>query len=319
MDFSQLRSYSFLSQAVYRGLTGLSRGASPEALEEKLTSSDTLGVDNRFAALQAKLLTGSNTVSEASDGFTFIHQRPNTLITGFSGTVFQAKGNGRTVIALRGTEPNLFDAQLLQDVLRADFLGLVLRQKAYGQIADAYRYYRQLTTGSTSNVNYSTSELAELRDLISFHFAGKKFTQLDLSDPFDQNSKLLVENYISDTVSDKGILSAPISANEIVDFTGHSLGGHLAMMLADMVARHQGTQFVGDVITYNAPGQGGFVADLREFFGLGPSWTTPIADRLHHVIGEGGMTAAGTLGCTPERHAHGLTSSNRSCPQRTIP
>lgn len=86
MDFSQLRDYSFLPLASYRGLTGLLKGASPEALEEKLTSSsDPMGVDNRFESQQAKLLTGSSTASDASDGFAFFNQLPNTAM-GFSGT-----------------------------------------------------------------------------------------------------------------------------------------------------------------------------------------------------------------------------------------
>jgi len=91
MDFSQLRNYSFLSQAAYRGFSGLTSGASPESLEAKLTSDDSLGVDNRFTAKQAELLTGRATPDDPFDGFTFINQRPNTA-TGFGGTVSQLAG-----------------------------------------------------------------------------------------------------------------------------------------------------------------------------------------------------------------------------------
>jgi hypothetical protein len=48
MNYLQLREFAFLAQASYRGLSMLSRGARPSELEARLTSSDALGIDNRF-------------------------------------------------------------------------------------------------------------------------------------------------------------------------------------------------------------------------------------------------------------------------------
>mgnify|MGYP007030126700 CR=1 FL=1 len=68
MDFLKSRDYAFLSQASYRNLTALLRGADARALEASLTD-DRAGVpspQNRFAELQAKQLTGSATGSDPS-------------------------------------------------------------------------------------------------------------------------------------------------------------------------------------------------------------------------------------------------------------
>lgn len=93
MEFLKLRSYAFLSQASYRGLSTLRQGAAAGEVERLLidSSADAISKDNQFAVAQAKLLSGSNT-KDTSDGFTFIDQRPNTPTTGFSGTVFQLAG-----------------------------------------------------------------------------------------------------------------------------------------------------------------------------------------------------------------------------------
>jgi hypothetical protein len=103
MDFTTLRNYSQLSQASYRGLTQLISAPDARDLESALTSNapNALSPDNRFAEVQAKLLTGSTTASDPSDGFTFIDQRPNTA-TGFSGTVFHANGMGWGIASVLG-------------------------------------------------------------------------------------------------------------------------------------------------------------------------------------------------------------------------
>lgn len=55
MEFFKSRDYAFLSQASYRDLTGLLRGADAVALELALTADrpGVLSPQNRFAELQA--------------------------------------------------------------------------------------------------------------------------------------------------------------------------------------------------------------------------------------------------------------------------
>lgn len=101
MDFLKWRDYAFLSQASYRNLTALLRGADGQALEDALKD-DRAGVpspQNRFAELQAKQLTGSATGSDLTDGYTFLHQTPNGP-RGFSASVFAPNDGERAVIAI---------------------------------------------------------------------------------------------------------------------------------------------------------------------------------------------------------------------------
>ncbi|MDZ7651119.1 MAG: hypothetical protein U5L03_00355 [Burkholderiaceae bacterium] len=288
MHYSKLRDYAFLSQASYRNLTALPRGSGGVALEDKLTDNapGVLNPPNRFAIDQAKLLTGSVT-ADPTDGYTFLHQTPNGP-RGFSASVFESNApERRTVIAIRGTEPS----SIVDDILDADVLGLVLRQAAYGQLADAYRYYKKLTTPLNAQVQYTDAERTELQRLYAYHYSGQIW-----SDVISPGLVAEINATMAGIATDEGL--GVFSGNEPAEFTGHSLGGHLAMLLGDMVARHRGTAYVGEVITFNAPGQGGLVAELPQVLGLSP-WTTAISGRLTHIIGEGGMTAAGNIGGHP--------------------
>jgi len=235
-SFEKLREYAFLSQAAYRGLSDLPVGVSNSGLQEKLTKTtpDAIGGDNVFSENQAKLLTGGVT-SATSGGYTFFNQQANTK-SGFSATVFQSNNSDRRVtIAVRGTEPDhLIDSV---DLLDADVMGVALSGEAKRQLFDAYRYYKQLTTDLGEVEQWSVDELTEMASLV----VGKANPAL-LSGAFDVRR-------------DVGL--GVVSPNAAVDFTGHSLGGHVCVLLADMVARFKGGEAVGDVITYNAPGMGG--------------------------------------------------------------
>lgn len=138
----QLRDYAFLSQAAYRGLSSLPTNVPVSELERELKSLDTasIGVDNVFAPDQAKLLTGSTTPSDLTDGYIFLNQLPNTD-SGFSATAFKGKG-GHFVIAIRGTEPTLFSDPIgaARDLLDADVIGVALSGKAKRLLFDACRY-----------------------------------------------------------------------------------------------------------------------------------------------------------------------------------
>lgn len=74
MAFSKWRDYAFLSQASYRDLTSVLRGADPTALERALTdnAAGVLNPANRFADFQAKQLSGSASGNDPTDGYTFL-------------------------------------------------------------------------------------------------------------------------------------------------------------------------------------------------------------------------------------------------------
>jgi hypothetical protein len=243
MNFSTFRDYAFLSQASYRGLAALLRNASAQQLEVALSDPDpnVLSPQNRFADAQAKMLTGSNTANP-TDGYTFLHQAPNGP-RGFSASVFASNDGGRAVIAIRGTELDTLGA-IVNDVLDADVLGLVLRQAAYGQLADAYRYYKQLITPQNPPVQYSEAERTELQRLYAFHFSGQLWSAIS-----DTALLATISATMDGLAADQGLgdgAGGPaIDPSRPIELTGHSLGGHLAMVLGDMVARHRGGQYVG--------------------------------------------------------------------------
>lgn len=271
MDFLNLRDYAFLSQAAYRDLTALQRRALFSDLEARLTAGGqgVLSPANRFADPQAKMLTGSTT-ADPTDGYTFIDQRPNRP-SGFSATAFQSNADGRIVLAVRGTE---FDTDFVADVLDADFLGIVLAGKAKRQLIDAYRYYRQLSTAAGDRVIYTQQELAELARL------GDSDVVADLGG-----------GWVAPVDSGLGVMSSTSG----LDLTGHSLGGHMAVLLADMIARNRGASLIGEVVTYNAPGMRGLLAEVPNLFGAGITFNSQISARTLNVIGQDGMNLTAGL------------------------
>ena len=266
-NFLSLRDYAFLSQAAYRDLSTLPWKAAVDDLEARLTNVDAvIGKDNVFASGQAKQLTGTATV-DSTDGYTFLNQQPNTL-NGFSATVFQANATGnRVTIAVRGTEPTFL--QFLPDLFDADLIGVFLAGEAKRQLFDAYRYYKQLTADKGAPVQYTQAELLDMALLVT----GKA------------NPALLSGRY--DLSIDKGL--GLIAPNTPVDFTGHSLGGHVTVLLADMVARYSGIGAVGDVITYNAPGMGGILTEVPNWFGAGTQFSSLVSAHTLNVIAQDGM------------------------------
>ena len=277
MTIKQLLNSCWMSQASYLNFTGLAQN-DQQALRNDLQNS-TINASNIFTTAQAAVFT------DLASGFGFTSYRPNDS-SGFSATVFKANSalNDYT-IAVRGTEPF---GNPIADLINADVLGVGLQGAAYDQAISAYRYYKQLTTTNGHQVSYTAAELTKLGALYNA-------TLLTLPNPIlDAVVRAvrvsLFRTSLTDAANPDNLgLGAIDPATAQIHFTGHSLGGHVATLLAAMVQQfHQGN--VADVLTYNAPGQGGVfrVNTLVD--------ATPIAGKITDVIGEGGMTFTADMG-----------------------
>ncbi len=275
----RLLDYSWMSQASYLDFSGLSNSTSATIIQGRLTDSS-INAANNFATEQARNFLGLNTVDSA-DGYAFINQRPNTS-SGFSATVFSSNAGAGYTIAVRGTEPG---NDFISDLLSADGLGVVLTGKAIEQLIDAYRYYKQLTSVGTSNI-YSEAEITKLVQLYvqtpAAIFAG----------PGLEGQILSFESALR---QDTGLHLIP--SGTPINFTGHSLGGHVAALLTEMVAQFDGIGRVGDVVTYNAPGFDALTYEVQNWLGFNTSVQTGILGTKHLAItGEGGLEVTSGLG-----------------------
>ena len=99
-----------------------------------------------------------------------------------------------------------------------------LAGKAKAQLADAFHYYKRLTTPQGETVKYTSQErqiMAKL--LLDNSFGAGQFSSIEAA-----------EVYIFNTLSqDTGL--GEIKQGDTINFTGHSLGGHLAYSLAEIV------------------------------------------------------------------------------------
>ena len=221
-----IRNFSWMSQASYLDFSSVVQGTS--TFQEKLTVNDGYANDKRFAITQADNFTDLTT------GFTFINHHPNDFLVGFSATVFQSNADGSYTIAVRGTEPTL--GQAYADLLNADVLGVVLQGKARDQAVEAYRYYKMLITPKEESVSYSMSEKLNLLSLkAGAHVVYSPLMLAELA---------VLEIQLA---TDTGIGAIPVGST--VNFTGHSLGGHVATLLAQMVAG-EGSTSIGEVVTF---------------------------------------------------------------------
>lgn len=203
--------------------------------------------------LQVKNTGASFTTDQATqfeDRYSLIHVQANIDWNGFSAAVFQDKLTGEKVFTLRGTE---FDSGLPQigtDLVVADALGIGASGYANLQGVEMYRYWKKLTTVGNEVVSYTDSELMTLFALKLGPVAGA----IVLATPVGQAASLAGFNtFKSEFQSDVGIDAgvpgqSVIGAGERVNVTGHSLGGHLALLFARIFP-----QSVNEVVTLNAP------------------------------------------------------------------
>ena len=172
------------------------------------------------------------------ENYSFVSHQANTD-DGMSSTVFQNKEDGSYTFAMRGTEFPSND--LLEDIA-----GIVASGKAKAQLVDAFHYYKRLTTAEGEKVVYTEAEQKMMIKFLS-----------DNAWSVPLYSVGAAVDYINNTLSqDTGL--GEIEKGATINFTGHSLGGHLAYSLAEMVyASCEGQYQIGDIMTYNAPGEWG--------------------------------------------------------------
>lgn len=286
MTIKQLLNFSWMSQSSYLDFTGLFQN-NPLGLEAKLQEK-IINPDKVFSASQA------TTFTDPTNGYSFISYKPNDS-TGFSATVF--KTNDTTTdftIAVRGTEPSFFQSFLgaTADLFNADAIGVVLQGAAYEQTISAYRFYKQQTTAKGQQVIYSAAEIAKLGEMYNE-------TLLRLPVPvLDSVARLVLLDQFYSALTDvtdlnnKGV-GAIDATTATIHFTGHSLGGHVATLLASLV-QQLGTGNVADITTFNAPGQGGLLNVNPVIDAI------PVASKITNIISEGGMTV------TPNAEVEGV-------------
>lgn len=182
------------------------------------------------------------------------YYRPNDL-TGFSATLFTDTLDGnKKVLALRGTEFTQGAGQIATDFAVADALGIAGAGFANFQAVQLYRYVKELTTIGGVSVQYSDDDIAKIAML----FFAKQIELATVILPQGTAHDIAVwasqqagfSTLFSELANDKGIGTgaALLQAGDKVDVTGHSLGGHLALLFARMFP-----QYTDQVVTLNAP------------------------------------------------------------------
>lgn len=182
------------------------------------------------------------------------HHQENQ-ISGFSATVFFDRSSNKYVLGIRGTEDF---ADLAEDVTRIGFQGF-----AGDQLVSLYRYYKKLTTPTGQAVSYSDAEISTLQSIRLGVFVSP------LSQVFTPSRSAALRNELS---QDRGLASLAGSGPSVLPpgapliVTGHSLGGHLALLFGRFfpdVTEH--------VYTYNAPGISPYGEVTLRAMGVPPS------------------------------------------------
>ncbi|MBT3029756.1 MAG: hypothetical protein KME36_01440 [Candidatus Thiodiazotropha sp. (ex Lucina pensylvanica)] len=156
------------------------------------------------------------------------HHLPNTS-TGFSATIFESLDNpGEYVFAMRGTEPT---AQWGTDITLTDIADIGADGIALYQAVDLVNYYQKLITPAGG--------LAPQYEVYEGTLIPPEGTDYVVTG--------LQYRYLRAIDRVQGLGVIPYNSGPI-DVTGHSLGGHLALIMSRLDPNR-----VGEVYTYNAP------------------------------------------------------------------
>ncbi|HEX4879694.1 MAG TPA: hypothetical protein VFV39_07615, partial [Limnobacter sp.] len=201
--------------------------------------------------LQNKGLYGEFTPDQAklfAEKYALLSAQPNVDLSGFSATLFQDK-QGLKVFAIRGTEANIA-TQVPADLVLADFLGIGTCGYANIQGIEMCRYWKRLMTPGGQVVSYSDDEIRSLYALLLGPILGNDLLKLPA---FAILSDGGYQTFAQTLRKDLGIESGTpgksiVAPGEQVNVTGHSLGGHLAMLFSRIFPNN-----VNEVVTLNAP------------------------------------------------------------------
>ena len=240
-----------LAEASYGNLIGQNPNLGVALLQD-------LNGDDLFSPTQA---------TEFAAHWSVASHQANTA-SGFSATLFKDKTtSGNYTLAIRGTE--LF-SNTVGDLLSADVNGITITGAAFKQIVDLYNYWQRLTTATTAHYTQ-----AELVTTTSVPANGYIYS-------YQVRDMLYFVSIDHSTSTDFGL--GELSSTAIVDVTGHSLGGHLAMAFARLFPEN-----TGDILTVNGAGFGGNL--LNPFFNqlAGHATTFAKATANSNLFGEKGL------------------------------
>lgn len=189
--------------------------------------------------------------------------------SGFSATLFHNTQTGEYVFANRGSLG-------VQD-LWTDFWGIAVQGTAGAQTIDMYRYYKRLITPEGMAVTYTADEIDKL------HAIGATYN------PYRFLTSSMVMDYVNDDVG-----LGKIEPGQVINATGHSLGGHLSFWLEKLVPSQ-----IGQVYTFNGAGLGSFLMSQATAV-LGAITGAPINiydnAKISNVYGDGGPAIIAGVG-----------------------
>jgi hypothetical protein len=261
-QFSELDRWAKAAQAAYARFD--LRPNEIDALTEKDTGAFVNGEASRFAGLPPR-----DPFGPVAQGFQFLDHQPDEL-SGFSATTFLDRTSGKYVLAIRGTAGL---ADYAEDLNRIGIQGF-----AGDQMVSLYRYYKRLTTPAGQSVSYNDAEISILQSIktgvpispASAIFSAATTAALRAQLALDRGEQGL-------TGSGSSVL--PAGAPLIV--TGHSLGGHLALLFGRFFP-----EVTEHVYTYNAPG----ISAVGEFalraMGVPPSPPSLVTNVASELGGE---------------------------------
>jgi hypothetical protein len=203
--------------------------------------------------------------------------------SGFSATVFQNIATGEYVFAARGTERSAIPTDWTTNLGDVGADGIAIEQGI-----DLFNYYQRL-------IGTSGTPVAQYQYIPSLH----------PDDPVHYPPQIV-------RIADAAAIGT-LSTQPMITAVGHSLGGHLAMMLSRMTAH------VNAVTTFNAPGFDSFLGQVTNpltsdgFFSLLGAATG--LDLMNNGWQPTSMTHLDVQGDTV--HNIGMTpgSSQRACPE----
>ena len=247
MNASLYRDFAWLAQASYIAFNDAARSDRAAMAAQLNGPKEGESSGTVFALTQARAFTGAAPVP----GYpTYAYLARQSLTpSGLAATIFRRETDGAAILSVRGLEPISNPIDLVSAA------GIAVGSQAKQQIADAYRFFKQVTTPQGLAVTYTQAELAVL---VQFNATFVTATLGGWAGPSDSGLQLSQD------------------AGRPLYLTGLSLGGHVAEALGDLILRYSGIgSRLAQIVTFNSPGIGGN--------------TTLVAPKTVSIYGEGGV------------------------------